>query len=278
MWQWNTHVPDGTLRKSISISVFDGRTHTVSCVLVGARGTHVLPCMMHGIPGISGVVSSNTLVCSGSNGLFRVTNVSWWMWNAWICVAAFTSVQCSICFLRTWIVGITYGACGSCGGGGPSQNGRSVKLDAGYVYEMSPRVTFNFGGNVRADQGQPINYLGAHPLYGAGEAYILPRGSGGRTPWTWQLNLRGGANYKLSKDYGLGFSLDLFNVTDNRETTAVDENYTFSSVAPIVNGKTSDLQYLKTTDGTPLAKNTNFLQPTAYQVPFSARVGAKLSF
>jgi hypothetical protein len=82
---------------------------------------------------------------------------------------------------------------------------------------MNPRMTFNFGGNVRVDQGQPINYLAAHPLYGPGEAYVLPRGSGGRTPWTWQVNLRGGANYKLSKDYGLGVTVDLLNAFRARD-------------------------------------------------------------
>jgi len=160
----------------------------------------------------------------------------------------------------------------------PGDIPNSFKVDAGYVYEMSPRMTFNFGGNIRADQGQPISFLGAHPLYGPGEAYILSRGSGGRTPWTWQLNLRGGANYKLSKDYGLGFTLDLFNVTDNREVLTVDQNYTFNSVSPIVNGKVSDLPSLRNIAGQNVAVNTNFRNATAYQLPFSARIGAKLSF
>ncbi|MFL5294415.1 MAG: carboxypeptidase regulatory-like domain-containing protein [Myxococcales bacterium] len=160
----------------------------------------------------------------------------------------------------------------------PGDIPNSFKVDAGYVWELNPRFTFNFGGNIRADQGQPISYLGAHPLYGPGEAYVLPRGSGGRTPWTWQLNLRGGANYKLSKSYALGFTLDLFNVTDNREVLTVDQNYTFNSVSPIVNGKTSDLPSLKTVAGQNAIVNTNFNNATAYQLPFSARLGAKLSF
>ncbi|MFL5422492.1 MAG: TonB-dependent receptor, partial [Myxococcales bacterium] len=160
----------------------------------------------------------------------------------------------------------------------PGDIPNSFKVDAGYVWELNPRFTFNFGGNIRADQGQPISYLGAHPLYGPGEAYVLPRGSGGRTPWTWQLNLRGGANYKLSKSYALGFTLDLFNVTDNREVLTVDQNYTFNSVSPIVNGKTSDLPSLRTVTGQNAVVNTNFNNATAYQLPFSARLGAKLSF
>jgi len=160
----------------------------------------------------------------------------------------------------------------------PGDIPNSFKVDGAYVYEMSPRVTFNFGGNVRADQGQPLNYLGAHPDYGDGEAYILPRGSGGRTPWTWQLNLRGGANYKLSKDYALGVTVDLFNVTNNRQVLNVDQNYTFDSVSPIVNGKPADLPSLRTVEGANVVRNTNFLNATTYQLPFSARVGAKLSF
>jgi len=165
----------------------------------------------------------------------------------------------------------------------PGDVPNSFKVDAGYVYELSPRMTFNFGGNVRADQGQPLNYLGAHPLYGSGEAYILPRGSAGRLPWTWQLNLRGGMNYKLTKDYALGLTVDVFNVTNNQEVLTVDQNYTFDSVSPIVNGRVSDLPNLKSlaANGGPgpnAVVNTNFRNATSYQLPFSGRIGAKLSF
>ena len=93
-----------------------------------------------------------------------------------------------------------------------------------------------------------------------------------------QLNVRGGTNYKLSKDYALGFTLDLFNVTNNREVTAVDQNYTFDSVSPIVNGKVADLPSLRNIAGQNVTANTNFKNAIAYQAPFSARIGAKLSF
>jgi hypothetical protein len=160
----------------------------------------------------------------------------------------------------------------------PGDVPNSFKIDGAYVLELSPTLNVNFGGNIRAQQGTPINYLGAHPDYGAAEAFILPRGSAGRLPWTWTANLRAAAQYKLTKDYNLGVTLDVFNVTNNRETTAVDQNYTFNSVAPIVNGTVADLQYLRTTDGQPVSRNQNFGNATSYQVPLSARVGAKLSF
>ena len=162
----------------------------------------------------------------------------------------------------------------------PGDVPNSFKLDSAYVLELSPSSSVNLGGRVTVNQGTPTNYLGAHPLYGAGEAYVLPRGSGPRLPWNWQADLRASYNQKLSKDYSLGLSVDLFNVTNNREVLAVDENYTFDSVNPIVNGTVKDLAYMKTSAASPVsvAPNANFGRPTAYQVPFSARIGAKLAF
>jgi hypothetical protein len=160
----------------------------------------------------------------------------------------------------------------------PGDVPNSFKLDGAYVYELDAKTTLNLGGNFQANQGTPLNYLGAHPLYGASEAFILPRGSAGRLPWTWGINLRASAAYKLSKDYQLGVSLDLFNVTNNRQTTSVSQDYTFDAVSPIVNGTKADLAYLKNTSGAPVAVNPLFGQPNGYQLPFSARVGAKLSF
>jgi Carboxypeptidase regulatory-like domain/TonB-dependent Receptor Plug Domain len=160
----------------------------------------------------------------------------------------------------------------------PGDVPNSFKVDGAYVYELDAKTTFNFGANFRADEGTPLNYLGAHPLYGPSEAFILPRGSAGRLPWTWSINARAQATYKMTKDYSLGLTVDLFNVTNNQQTTNVNQNYTYDSVSPIVNGTKADLAYLKNTSGAPVALNQAFLQPTAYQLPFSARVGAKLSF
>ena len=154
----------------------------------------------------------------------------------------------------------------------------AFKLDTAYVYEVNSALTLNLGGNLNVRQGGPLDYLGAHPSYGAGLAYILPRGSNGRLPWQWQVNLRAAANYKLTKDYGLGFNVDIFNATNNKAVTGVDENYTFDAVNPIVNGKVSDLGYLKNTAGAPVRLNQRFNSPISYQLPFSARVGARLSF
>jgi hypothetical protein len=49
-------------------------------------------------------------------------------------------------------------------------------------------------------------------------------------------------------------------------------------VPPIVNGTTQDLKFAKNGAGAPIGKNPNFGQPLAYQDPFSARLGLRLSF
>jgi Carboxypeptidase regulatory-like domain len=160
----------------------------------------------------------------------------------------------------------------------PGDIPNAFKLDAGYLYEINSRTSVQVGGNLRANEGQPLNYLGAHPLYGPSEAFILPRGSGGRLPWNYQIDMRAALGYRFSKDYTAQFSVDLFNVTNAQAPTVVDQNYTFDSVSPIVGGSTKDLGYLKNTNGAPVSVNPTFLQPLTYQLPFSARFGAKLSF
>ena len=60
--------------------------------------------------------------------------------------------------------------------------------------------------------------------------------------------------------------------------TNVDDDFTYSNIAPIVNGKVSDLNHLKDIDGRPIVANANYGQPTGYQAPLYLRVGARLSF
>jgi Carboxypeptidase regulatory-like domain len=160
----------------------------------------------------------------------------------------------------------------------PGDIPNAFKFDAGYLYEINSRTSVQLGGKLRVNEGAPLNYLGAHPLYGPEEAFILPRGSAGRLPWNYQVDLRAALGYRISKDYTTQVSLDLFNVTNSQTALRVDQNYTFDSVSPIVGGSTKDLPYLKNTSGAPVSLNQGFLAPTAYQAPFAARLGAKLSF
>jgi len=72
--------------------------------------------------------------------------------------------------------------------------------------------------------------------------------------------------------------LDLFNLFNQQTAILTDDNYTFDAAPPIVNGTPQDLKFAKTAGGGPITKNPNFGQPLAYQDPFSARLGLRLTF
>jgi hypothetical protein len=160
----------------------------------------------------------------------------------------------------------------------PDDVPNSFKVDAGYVFELSPKTTLQLGASVRADEGRPINYLGTDSFGNTGEVFILPRGSAGRLPWLWQIDVRAAATVRLGSAYAATFSVDALNLTDNRVATAVDENYTLDAMNPILGGSVRDLIYLRNTAGKPVVVNPSFRNATAYQLPLSVRFGARLSF
>jgi len=169
-----------------------------------------------------------------------------------------------------------------------------VKLSGSYVFDLGPRFNVVTGAFFRAHSGTPVNYLGAHPDYGPGEAFILPRGDAGRTPFVSTLDLKGKLEYVVTPPYTVAFSVDVFNLLNSHQTISVDQNYTYDSVKPIVNGSCKDrngsepgknaiadcpdLAYLKTLDGRPVTVNKNFGKPTAYQQPLSVRFGLTVTF
>ena len=134
----------------------------------------------------------------------------------------------------------------------------------------------------RGTSGTPFSYLGSHEDYGAGQAFILPRGEAGRLPWSHRIDSRLALNYRVSRDLTASFSVDVFNLFNFQAATAYDQNYTFSPVLPIENGQKGDLAgKLVGPDGEPIEAadlNKNFGKPVAYQSPRSVRFGARLSF
>ena len=113
----------------------------------------------------------------------------------------------------------------------------NIKVYLAKEFILAPVLSLTVGASVNAASGAPINYLGAQVLYGPGEAYILPRGEGGRLPWVTSVDARVGVNYRLSKDSTLTFSVEAFNIFNSQRPVRVDENYTFDTVGPIINGK-----------------------------------------
>jgi Carboxypeptidase regulatory-like domain/TonB-dependent Receptor Plug Domain len=162
---------------------------------------------------------------------------------------------------------------------GPLPNDRphNFKLDGAYTIPVGEGgVTLGLAFN--ALSGAPIEVLGRHTTYGSLETFILPRGSGGRTPAIWALDAHLAYYRQFSKLLRMDLYADVFNVTNNREVTQVDQEYTPDPVQPIADGTLADLKNLRTLSGTTPTVNPNYRQPTAYQAPISARFGIRVSF
>ena len=183
----------------------------------------------------------------------------------------------------------------------PQDITHQLKLFGAYTWTLSPELNLRASGAYRGQSGTPVNALGAHPVYGASQAFIIPRGMGGRTPFFNQIDLGAGVEWKFSAPYAVRFGIDFFNVLNSQTVLLQDEDYTFDTVTPIPNAQCKnkdstsksnpatalqadcpDIPYLKTVDGRPATVNPNWgkAQRTAaaYQTPFTMRLNLSLSF
>ncbi len=178
----------------------------------------------------------------------------------------------------------------------------NIKVYAAKQFQVNNSLSFVLGLTYTGISGAPINYLASHPIYGADESFVLPRGSGGRTPWIHDINAKGGVTYNFDKDRALSFTVDVFNLLNFQGVTSVDETISEKDLLPFVtpagknpqeaaclagNAQTAcpngQLPIIKSTDtGTTNATvsdlNPNFKRPTSYQAPISVRLGLKLTF
>ena len=173
----------------------------------------------------------------------------------------------------------------------PFDRPHAIKLFGAKEFDISRELSASLGLSYRGTSGIPISYLGAHPIYGPNESFILARGSAGRTPWVNTLDANAGVNYRLNKTHVLSLSVDVFNLFNFQQVTSVDEAYTFQGVLPITGGKAAggaltaeQVTVLDPATGLPAGKlsandvNKNFKQPTAYQSPRQIRLGLKYTF
>jgi hypothetical protein len=160
----------------------------------------------------------------------------------------------------------------------PTDRPNNLKLLGTYSQPLPRGGRMTFGLTFSAFSGRPINVLGADAIYGPSYVFILPRGAGGRTPMVTQFDLHVGYDQPFSKRITLSVFVDVINLFNQQQVTNVDDDYTYSSVLPILNGQPSDLVHLRSYDGRPAVINPNYGQPTAYQEPLYMRFGARLSF
>jgi outer membrane receptor protein involved in Fe transport len=170
-----------------------------------------------------------------------------------------------------------------------------IKLYASRDFELAPRHRINVGTSYRGRSGGPTNFLAAHPLYGNGEVFLLPRGSGERLPWVHEIDLHVGYTFLETKNQSLSLTMDVFNLFDFQAVTRRGEDYTLRSAQPITNSaavkspflngdtKTIDPTKIQPSDGDARPfdstdRDRSFGAPLEYQQPVTVRFGVKSTF
>ncbi len=166
----------------------------------------------------------------------------------------------------------------------PGDSRHQFKAFAARDFELGRGRGIQLGGSFRASSGGPTNVLGSHPIYGGGEVFILPRGSGERLPWVTDFGAHLAYTLKFGPTQNLTVSIDVFNLFNFQTVTSINETYTRSDVQPIPDGtraqlpgslhtSTSNVDTIK-----PSEVNPDFGKPTSYQTPRYLRFGLRTEF
>ncbi len=145
-----------------------------------------------------------------------------------------------------------------------------VNVYVSYVVPSTFLKSLELGAGVNILSGTPISELADHPAYGnAGEVPLGFRGKEGRTPVSGGVNLHADRPFKLTEKTTMHFTADLFNITNSRPITVVDQNSQIN-FSPDANP-----DFLK-----PQAWNgfTPGAGPIGYQRPFYARLALRFVF
>ncbi len=125
--------------------------------------------------------------------------------------------------------------------------------------------------------GTPISKLGAHPIYGRSERFVTPRGSFGRTPDIYNLDLHFEYPIKTGNRGELKLIADIFNITDQQEPASVDQEWTFARLTATTDP--NECGGPGTGPGTACpAGNPDFGSALDFQRPQTFRFGVKYSF
>ena len=151
----------------------------------------------------------------------------------------------------------------------PTDLGNRAYIEAERKGHVGP-VELGFATRLTVQSGLPRDVLGND---GGATVYLLPRGSGGRLPMQSLANVRLSATW-----HGVDATLDIFDLFDRRDATAVDEYYASGALRPIDGGTMSDLVFLRTSVGTVATRNTAYGLPTAFAGPFGVVLGAHAQF
>ncbi len=145
---------------------------------------------------------------------------------------------------------------------GPLSGDRKHQFKANGYYEFTNGLTL--GASAFYFSGTPVSRLGnadqVDPYYsGRYEVFVAPRGSDGRTPDTYQVDLSLAYSLKMARKSTLRFMLNVTNLLDSQPAVALDQRYNLSG---------SDAGQ----------GNPHYRMPIAFQAPRSIRLGVRYSF
>lgn len=156
----------------------------------------------------------------------------------------------------------------------PNDRTHQAKLYGSYQWSFG----LTSGLVVQYLSGTPISKKGTlRPNAAFGQRFITPRGSAGRTPDLFTLDLHLGYTLLIGKALSLSFFGDLFNVTNSQEAVTVDQIWTNARAE-----RTEDPNECGgpgTGPGTACPQgNPNWGGPLTFQDPRTLRLGIRLSW
>ena len=137
----------------------------------------------------------------------------------------------------------------------PNDRTHVVKFFGSYAFDFG----FTAGMSMQLMSGTPLNEFGVDQIFGA-STFLKPRGTNGRTPFLWDLNLR--FMYDVSNIFPIGYSskliLDLLHIASQRTII-------------------SYYQY-KYFDYGQNYSDPAYMTPIQFQPPMSMRIGVEVNF
>jgi hypothetical protein len=143
--------------------------------------------------------------------------------------------------------------------------------DRTHVFKLSavypPGRGLTAGASLTWQSGTPLSEFGAVEPGGLPGGHLRKRGTAGRTPSIWDLNLRfqcdlSGLGLTVGSTLKPRVTVDLLHVASQRKPVNYDQQH-FYGIAE---------------DGTPIDPNPNYGRPTRYQPPMAVRLGLEIGF
>ncbi len=173
-----------------------------------------------------------------------------------------------------------------------NEHRHQLKLDGSYTFTGAAEG-LNLGASLHWFSGLPLTAYGYSFAYQNWEYYLTPRGSLGRGPSDYEMDLSLGYPIKLGSNVKANLLVDVFNLFDRQAITVLDQRYNLTKDGhcggipnAICNGDGGLGHKPNTTDPIGVlsnprstATNVDFLKAgTGFTLPRSIRLGVRLTF